>query len=140
MTANAINDLPIGLGKIISDYENIDLITPNRLRLGRNNARSPVATMGVTGNPDRILKENRNIFNSWLEAWLISHVPRLMNHPKWFSADHDIKICDVVLLLKQDEVLSNSYQYGMINEIGPSKDGVIRKVIVPYRNHQENVD
>ena len=140
MIANTINDLSIGLGKIISDYENIDLITPNRLRLGRNNARSPVATMGVTGNPDRILKENRNIFNSWLEPWLISHVPRLMNHPKWFSADQDIKICDVVLLLKQDEVLSNSYQYGMVDEIVLSKDGVIRKVIIPYRNHQENVD
>ena len=28
----------------------------------------------------------------------------------------------------------------MINEIVPSKDGVIRKVIVRYRNHQVNVD
>ena len=63
-----------------------------------------------------------------------------MNHPKWFSIDHDIKICDVVLFLKQDGVLSNSYQYGMVNEIAPSKDGIIHKVIVQYRTHQENVD
>ena len=70
----------------------MDLITPNRLRLGRNNDCSPAATMGVTGNPDRMLKENRKIFNSWFEVWLISHVPRLMNHPKWFSAYwHNIK-------------------------------------------------
>ena len=96
--------------------------------------------MEVTGNPDRILKENRKMFNSWFEAWLISHVPRLMNHPKWFSTDHDIKICDVVLFLKQDGVLSNGYQYGLVNEIVPSKDGVVCRVIVPYRNHQENVD
>ena len=34
--ANTINDLPIGLGNIISDYENMDSITPNRLRLVRN--------------------------------------------------------------------------------------------------------
>ena len=27
--ANTINDLPIRLGNIISDYENMDLITPN---------------------------------------------------------------------------------------------------------------
>ena len=60
--ANAIIDLPIGLDNMISDYENMDLITPNRLRLGRNNDRSPAATMEVTGNPDRILKENRKIF------------------------------------------------------------------------------
>ena len=96
--------------------------------------------MEVTGNPDRILKENKKIFNPWFEAWLLSHVPRLMNHPKWFSTDHDIKICDVVLFLKQDGVLSNSYQYGMVNEIAPSTDGIIHKVIVRYRNHQENVD
>ena len=28
----------------------------------------------------------------------------------------------------------------MVNEIVPSKDGIIRGVIVEYRNHQENVD
>ena len=44
------------------------------------------------------------------------------------------KSCDVVLFLKEDGVLSESYQYGMVNEIVPSKDGIIRKVIVWYRN------
>ena len=63
-----------------------------------------------------------------------------MNHPKWFSTDHDIKICDIVLFLKQDGVLKNSYQYGIVNEILPSNNGIIRKVTVWYRNHQENVD
>ena len=80
--------------------------------MGRNNDCSPAATMEVTGNPDRILKKKkkkRNIFNSWFEAWLISHVARLMNHPKSFSKDHDIKICDVVLFLKQDGVLSMAW-------------------------------
>ena len=85
VTANTIKNLPTGFGNIISDYENMDLITPNRLLLGRNNDRSLAATIEVTGNPDKILKENRRIFNLWFETWLISHVPRLMNHPKWFS-------------------------------------------------------
>ena len=57
--ANTINGLRIGLGNIISDYENMDLATPTRLRSGRNDDRSPAATMEVTDNPDRILKENR---------------------------------------------------------------------------------
>ena len=60
--------------------------------------------------------------------------------PKWFSTDHDIKICDVVLFLKQDWVLNNNYQYGMVNETVRSKDGIVRKVIVQYRNHEENID
>ena len=100
MIANAINDVPFRLGNIISDYENMDLITPNGLRLRRNNDRSPTATVEVTSNPDRILKENTKTFNSWIEVWLISQVPRLMSHPEWFSTDHDIKICDAVLFLK----------------------------------------
>ena len=75
MIANTVKDPIIGLGNIISDYENMDLITPNRLWLRRNNDQSPAATMEVTGNPDRILKENIKILNLWFEAWLISHVP-----------------------------------------------------------------
>ena len=31
--SNAINDLPLALGNIVSDFENMDLITPNRLKL-----------------------------------------------------------------------------------------------------------
>ena len=41
----------------------MDFITQNQLQLGGNNDRNPTATMEVTGNPDRILKENRKIFN-----------------------------------------------------------------------------
>ena len=40
---NAINDLPLALGNIVSDFENMDVITTNRLKLGRNNERSPVS-------------------------------------------------------------------------------------------------
>ena len=28
----------------------------------------------------------------------------------------------------------------MVNEVVPSKDGIIRKMILRYRNHQQNVD
>ena len=75
--ANAINELPLALGNIVSDYENMDLITPNRLRLGRNNERSPASPMQVTGNLQKILKENEKIFTTWFETWLTSHVAKL---------------------------------------------------------------
>ena len=45
------------------------------------------------------------------------------------------------LFLKQEgSTISNNYQYGMIHEIIQSKDGIIRKVVVKYRNHNENTD
>ena len=80
--SNAINDLPLAMGNLVSDFENMDLITPNRLRLGRSNDRSPVSPMKVTRNYQKMLEENKKIYNIWFEAWLASHVPKLMDQPK----------------------------------------------------------
>ena len=92
----------------------MDLITLNRLRLGRNNERSPVGTLRVTDDPKKIFKVNTQIFNSWFDNWLVSHVPKLMKQPKWFKRDLDNKHGDVVLFLKNDSVLSSIYQYGLV--------------------------
>ena len=123
--SNAINDLPLALGNIVSDFENMDLITPNRLKLGRNSERSPVSPMKVVGNHLKVLKENKKIFSVWFETWLISHVPKLMEQPKWFRSDRDVKICDVVLFTKNEGSVVNTYQYGMVHEIELSRDGLI---------------
>ena len=56
--ANRINDLPLALGNVTSDYEAMDLLTPNRLRLGRNNQRSPSGSLTITNNPMKIMEEN----------------------------------------------------------------------------------
>ena len=53
--ANSINDLPIGYTNYSNDLESIDLLTPNRLKLGRNNDRSPVEPLFVTGKCDKFL-------------------------------------------------------------------------------------
>ena len=71
--ANAINDLPIAKGNIVSDLEHLDLITPNRLKLGRNNSRSPDGLLLVTGNFDKILNNNMHIFNA-----KTPHVPKTL--------------------------------------------------------------
>ena len=138
--ANAINNLPIAMTKTVSDLENADLITPNRLKLGRNNDRSPVGTLSVTSDPQKIIKSNEVIFNSWFESWLVSYVPKLMYHPKWFVNDADLKKGDIVLFLKNDKELCDTYQYGMIDEANPGIDGKLRSVNVRYRNSSENVD
>ena len=138
--SNTINDLPIALSNSISELEHADLITPNRLKLGRNNDRSPVGTLSVTSDPNKIIQSNKMIFNSWFEAWLVSCVPKLMYHPKWFVDDIHLKKGDVVLFLKNDKELSDTYQYGMIEEANPGQDGKLRSVNVRYRNHNENFD
>ena len=138
--ANSINDLPLGLGNNVTDLENMDLITPNRLKLGRNNDRSPVGAMNVTNDPTKFATINKQIFNAWFDAWLVTHVPKLMYHPKWFNSDSDLEKGDIVLFLKHENSLSNDYQYGMVELVHKGIDGKIRTVDIKYRNHNENVD
>ena len=96
--------------------------------------------MTITNDAERIVEDNKRIFNSWFETWLTAHVPKLMHQPKWFRTDADIQVGDIVLFLKNDKVLCQTYQYGMIVRTYPSADGVIRKVDVKYRNHNEKID
>ena len=140
--ANCINDLPLALGNLVADFENADLLTPNRLKLGRNNDRAPVFPIETDdlGNLQRIIEENNRIYRSWFEVWLVSHVPKLMEQPKWYNTERDMQICDIVLMLKQEGVLNSTYQYGMVQELQHDKDGIIRQVKVKYRNSTENQD
>ena len=138
--ANRINDLPLALGNIVSEFETIDLIRPNRLKLGRSNDRSSKGCVKTTSDSKKILETNQNIFNAWFENWLHSHVPNIMHQPKWFRTEYDLKEGDVVLFLKQDSLFSATYQYGMVASVQQSSDNVIQNVKVKYQNPNENVD
>ena len=137
--SNTINNLPIASGKATKGLEHLDLITPNRLLLGRNNSRSPVGTVSVTEDVGKILTQNKDIFQVWYKAWLTSCVPQLMQHPKWFKSDIDPKVGDIVLFLKSEKEFECIYQYGLITDLKVSRDGKIRQVELEYQNHHENV-
>ena len=135
--ANTLNNLPIGLKSETKDLENIDLLTPNRLLLARNNNRCPVGPLRVTEDVGQIVERNENVFTAWFRAWLISHVPNLMLQPKWFRSNKDPKIGDVILFLKSDKEFERIFQYGMIYDVKASRDGLIREVEVLYQNPTE---
>ena len=137
VTSNCINDLPLALENVTSVFECMDIITPNRLRLGRNNNRSPTGEMVVCKHSSKILHENAEIYNVWFETWLLCHVPKLKEQQKWFRNENIIS--DVVLFLKNDPILSTTYLYGMVVSVERSKDDVVRKVKVKYRNLNEEV-
>ena len=138
--ANSINNLPLALGNIKGDFEAMDLITPNRLLLGRNNDRCPIGPMRATDDPKRMLLVNQKIYEAWFENWLLSHVPKLMEQPKWFRDDRDLKVGDIVLILKHESEISNKYQYGIIEDIEVGRDLKIRKINVRYRNANQEFD
>ena len=138
--ANTINDMPLALGNVVSDFECMDLLTPNRLRLGRNNERSPVGELLVTNDPSKFFTEKSDIFNCWFECWLTTHVPKLMYHPKWFNSDYHLQEGDLVLFLKKEGLLNETYQYGIVKSVEYGRDQKVRTVVVRYRNHNEDFD
>ena len=83
--SNSMNNLPIGIRNKTEDLENLDILTPNRLILGRNNERCPNAPLLMSNDHKRIIEKNADIFRSWFTTWLTSYVPLLIERPKWHS-------------------------------------------------------
>ena len=138
--ANTINDLPIGLGSKVSNLESLDLLTPNRLKLGRNNNRSPVGPLELSCDLNKFLTMNQKIFDTWFDCWLVSYVPTLVDQPKWFKKDRDIKEGDIVIFPKEEKMISGRYQYGMVDSIEQGTDNMIRAVNIRFRNSNETTD
>ena len=134
--SNTINNLPLAVGNH-KHFEMSDLLTPNRLLLGRNNDRSPTEPLSVSNDYDKIIRANKKIYDAWFECWLTAHVPSLMNQPKWFNNDTDIKPGDIVLFTKQESSLASTYQFGRIQSVNNGRDGKIREVDVEYVNNSE---
>ena len=135
--SNSINNLPIGLGSKCTALENLDLLTPNRLLLGRNNSRCPTAPLVLSSDVRKIIQTNADIYIVWFKSWLISYVPTLVPQPKWFQNSRNISVGDVVLFSKSDKDFESVYQYGMVKSLHVSKDGLVRAVDVEYQNSNE---
>ena len=59
--ADCINDLPLAIGNVVSDIENLELLMPNRLMKGRNNNRRPSGPLYVSGKPDSPISRFSNL-------------------------------------------------------------------------------
>ena len=125
-TSNSINNLPIGVKNKSEDLENLDILTPNRLILGRNNERCPNAALTICPDHKKILEKNADIFRAWFKAWLVSYVPLLMERPKWHVSNKEIQIGDVVMFLKSEREFDEQYQYGIVSSLHRGKDNHMR--------------
>ena len=137
--SNSINNLPIGLGNKTELLENLDILTPNRLLLGRNNNRNPTLPLEISGDVRKIIDSNVKIYEKWFNEWLISYVPSLVPQPKWFSSDRNVVVGDIIIYKKSDKEFEKNYQYGIVSKTFEGKDGLIRSVEIEYQNSNENV-
>ena len=137
--ANGINNLPIGLGNKSEEIENLDILTPNRLLLGRNNYRCPSQPLELSKDHKRLIKSNADIYRAWFNSWLISYVPTLIEQPKWFENDKEILVGDVILFLKSEQEFDLQYQYGIVTSVNKGRDGHVRSIEIEYQNSNEKI-
>ena len=84
-----LDNVPIAKsgGSSVYDFK-WEIITPNRLKLGRNNFRSLESDMVLMGKPDNVLHRNHLIQTAWYKIFL-ERIHFLIPKPKWKKNDVD---------------------------------------------------
>ena len=99
--ASQVDDLPIARGSATAATDlGWEIITPNRLKLGRNSHRNLEGPVVLDNNPATQLERNRLIFSKWYKLFL-ERLPLLIPVASKESG-RDVKIGDVVLFIQED--------------------------------------
>ena len=104
--ANTVDDLPLAKGNTSNvSAVGFDIITPNRLKLGRNNNRSLEGsgiTVDLNPNFTRILDRNRSVYQDWLQMF-IDNIHFLTLKPDiWRNSSRLPIIDDIVVFVYND--------------------------------------
>ena len=136
---NQINNMPLGYS-YSNDQDNtplLKLISPNMLRVGRNNSRALDGPMRLPRGGE-LLDRVQETYESWYKIWSQSYIPKLLFKPKWWSQETDLKEDDIVLFQKKDSVLEHAWTMGKIDQLIVGRDKVARRAIVKYQNGNED--
>lgn len=128
--ANALNDLPIAEGNTSNTVtRNFNIITPNRLLLGRNNRRG-LSGEGIdfesSANLQRMLALSHKIFSIWYRLYLDNIHLLNMAPDKWRKSDPPLVADDIVLFIVTENP-SGSKRNG-VSRLGKVLSATDRKV------------
>jgi hypothetical protein len=99
--SSQVDDLPIARGSATAATDlGWEIITPNRLKLGRNSHRNLEGPVVLDNHPSSQLERNRIIFCKWYKLFL-ERIPLLIPVAEKESC-RGVKVGDVVLFVYQD--------------------------------------
>lgn len=131
--SNQLDDLPMAKGNS-SNVSDIgwDIITPNRLKLGRNNSRSLSGPISLTGGSgwDNLLAVNRAAQVTWYQLFLdrIHHL--ILKPKKWLKTDVP-SVGDIVLFVYLDGLKAKSGAQWKLGKVITVHSGS-RKVTIAF--------
>ena len=139
---NDYNNLPCGF-KYDRDQDNTEvlkILTPNMMRLGRINTRALSGPLRLPAGASELVDKVVKTYEAWYKVWSAAYVPKLLFKPKWFRNECDLKVGNLVYFQKSESELGSAWILGMVSELEISRDGLIRKVNIKYRNSTETED
>jgi hypothetical protein len=140
--AAELNNMPICLGSRVDNLEYLDIITPSRLLLGRNNRRA-LSGYAKVDKPSKVLDQMDAFYDAWWTGWTHQKIGDFIPRTgKWPRTSNHVQVGDVVVYLKQapEQHFGEAvWKIGRVVTADPDEDGICRRVIIEYRNPSENV-
>ena len=134
--ANELNHFPIAVGSR-TDLENLEVITPSRLLLGRNNRRAMTGYPRLS-TPSRMMRQQDEVYDVWWKVWrsekLVDYIPQ---PKKWRETGRQVCVGDIIAFVKEDAAEHFGkpvYKIGRVCEVEHSADGLVRSCTVEYKN------
>ena len=139
---NAYNNLPLGyrFDRSQDNTEVLKLLVPNMLRMGKINSRALDGPVKLSSDNKKMLSEIQMKYEAWYKIWCEVYVPKLMVRKSGFKNSRDLAPDDIVYFQKEESALSSPWIMGVIDQVVRGRDGIIRRVIVRFRNFKENFD
>ena len=140
LAENTYNNVPFGYsrGREQDNTELLKILTPNMLRVGRLNSRALQGPIRLPANKKELLDHVDKLYSGWFKIFTDTVVPSLIQQPKWFKVDRDLKEQDIVYFQKRESALGSPWTIGQVDQVISGRDGLIRRAIIKYFNASEN--
>ena len=136
---NLYNNLPLGCYYRRSQ-ENVSILkilTPNLLR-GKVSSRSPNGLFDVVSDTGKIMQKVNALFRAWYQVWNTIYLPQILKRQKWHKSSEEVIMeDDIVLFKKTESELSTEWVLGKVEQVRPSRDGLVRECIILYKSTGE---
>ena len=140
LVENTYNNAPLGYsyGRDADNGAILKTISPNMMRVGRNNERSLQGNFRLPVGGSEMVEKVDKLYQSWYRLWKDSVIPKLIRQPKWFKTDKHLQPGDLVYFQKDQGKATSGWIMGRVDQVIRGRDGLIREATVAYRNHSEN--
>ena len=129
--AQLTNQRPIAAVPLEGDQ--VDVLTPNHLLLGRASAETPQGPwQPMTRLADRF-QMVQSVADGFWSRWISESMPAMLLRRKWHTEKRNLKRGDVVMVA-DNNAIRGAYRLGQVEKAYPDGSGRVRTVDIRYKN------